>query len=167
MGALTKKDKKKSLTPKQMKALTVLATGGTWAKAAEAAGVGKTTISKWVRLNEFHRELTKAMERMRYAFESRAIAAGQDAIAVAHNELKHKDADIKLKASNILVGAAVRLGSRYKELEVSGALPAPQPMIIFPDNTRMPWNAKPVDVIVDVKAKELPEKIDEEEEDGD
>jgi len=165
MGALTKTSKKK-LTPKQLKALTVLATGGTHKKAAAVAGVSENTIANWTKENEFHREFQKAMERMRYQFEARAIAAGQDAIAVVHRELENKDVETRLKAGNTLIGASVRLGTRYKELEVSGALPAPQPMIIFPEGTNMPWNAKPVDVI-NVTAKELPEKTDSEEEDGD
>jgi hypothetical protein len=170
MGALAKT--KKTLTPKQIKALVVLSTGSTYKKAAEVAGVSEATIGKWVRLNHFHREFTKAMERMRYQYEARAIAAGQDALAVVHKELQNDEAELRLKAGATLVNNATRLGTRYKELEVSGALPAPQPMIIFPTGTTMPWNSSPVKVanhledgkVVDAEeVKELPEGTKEDE----
>jgi hypothetical protein len=167
MGALTA-TKKKPLTPKQMKALVALAAGSTHKRAAEIAGVTENTIGNWIKLNTFHREFSKAMERMRYQFEARVIAAGQDAIAVVHKELENKDVEIRLKAGTSLANNAVRVGTRYKELEVSGALPAPQPMIVFPAGTSMPWNAAPVNVInmkeevVDAEeAKELPEETGE------
>ena len=174
MGAITKKKAKRTLSPKQMKALVALTSGQSHKKAAELAGVSEATISNWMRTNLFHKEFTKAMERMRYAFEARVVAAGQDAIAVIHKELDNPDVEIRLKAGTSLANNAVRIGSRYKELEVSGALPAQQPMIIFPQDTKMPWNSKPVEVVVDAKAvvvdakaKELPSGSEDDETSGD
>lgn len=164
MGTLTKK---KLLTPKQMKALVALTAGMTQKKAAELAGVSEATINNWLRLNAFHKEFRKAMERMRYEFEARTISAGLDGVAVIHKELNHADVEVRLKAGTALANNAVRVGSRYKELEVSGALPAAQPLVVFPDGTQMPWNAKPVSVIVDVKARELPEKSGDNEDNND
>lgn len=159
--------RKKLLTPKQMKALVALTSGLTNRKAAELAGVSEATICNWIRTNAFHKEFTKAMERMRYAFEARVISAGQDAIAVVHKELDNPDVEIRLKAGTSLANNAVRVGSRYKELEVSGALPSAQPLVIFPEGTKMPWNAKPVEVIVSTTAREIPEKTGENEDSND
>jgi hypothetical protein len=162
--------KSKKLTPKQMKALVAIASGLTHKKAAELVGVNENTIGVWTRLPIFSREFQKTMERMRYQFEARVVAAGQDAVAVIHKELDNKDVDVRLKAGVALANNAVRVGTRYKELESAGALPSQTPMIVFPAGTVLPWNSTPISVatpdVVDAEeVKELPEST--EDSDGD
>lgn len=147
--------RKKELKPKQIQALILLAEGKSHRSVAEAVGVSQKTLSIWKREDLFHKEFKKAMERMRYEFEARIVAAGQNAVVAVNKELENPSAELRIKAGATLVNAAVRLGARYKELEVTGAIPT-TPIVVFPEGTNMPWNAKPIGV--DIEASKAAEK---------
>lgn len=154
---------KKTVTPKQIKALVILATGGSNEKAAVAASVTPATIRNWTRDETFSEELRLTMERTRHQFESRVMQVANNAMVVVQDAMSSPSAEVRLKGANLALNAAVRLSTRYKELQVEGYVPPPTPMIVFPAGTKQPWaNTKmlaapemPEGGIVDVEAIEV------------
>lgn len=132
----------KDLTPKQVKALMALSVGKTQAEAASLSHVQGNTIRTWMKDETFREELRLTMERMRQQFESRVMLVANNAMSVVQKMLSDKDKDIQAKGANLALNAAVRLSTRYKELQVEGYVPPPAPMIILPSDTKMPWQQK-------------------------
>jgi hypothetical protein len=161
----TKLEVAKKLTPKQQKALMALALGQTNEKAAEAAGVSQSAVAAWLKREEFKRELRSAMERIRSMFEGRIMALASNAAAVVQdlmnattvvNNKVVPDMELRAKGANLALSAAVKIATRYKELQVEGYAPPAAPLIVFPSGTVMPWNntqsLKSLPVTIDVEA---------------
>jgi hypothetical protein len=110
----------------------------------------------------FLEEKRLAMERMRHQFESRVMLVANNAMSIVQEAMQAKDMETRLKGANLALNAAVRLSTRYKELQVEGYVPPPAPMIVLPSDTKMPWQQKalsaapppPADV-VEVEAIEV------------
>ena len=75
--------------------------------------------------------------------------------------MDHPGPSIRLKANVGALNATVRLLTRYKELDMTGYVPQPAPLIIFPAGTKQPWSNQgelPVSIgkdtnrIIDVEA---------------
>jgi len=148
---------KKELSPKQGKAIMVLAVGGSHKQAAQVAEVKANTITQWMKDEDFRAELRAMLERTRQRFESRVMIVANNSLATVQEALDSKDPVLKLKAAALGLAAATRLASRYKEHQLEGYVPPSTPMIVLPVSTKMPWKQKslpPVDVI-DVESKEL------------
>jgi DNA-binding CsgD family transcriptional regulator len=160
--------KRTDISPKQSKALALLAVGQSQAQAAQGAGVNHNTVTNWMRDEKFRAELRLMMERTRQQFESRVMQVANNAMVVVQELLKDGDKGIRAKGANLALNAAVRLSTRYRELQVEGAV-QPTPLVIFPDGTRLPWAQKALAApehtqlsdpdddgdIVDVEAKEI------------
>jgi hypothetical protein len=152
------------LTARQQRAVMVLATGATNEQAASLAGVGNGTITKWMHEEDFRQELSRAMERMRQIFESRMIGLASNAARIVQELMDNQDIDRRTEGAKLALNAAVRLVGRYKELQVDGFIPPNVPLVIFPENARMPWTAPaltsgeaPIDVEGDVVESTEPE----------
>jgi hypothetical protein len=131
-------DKKKELTPKQVRALSVLSLGQSQVQAAKEAKVNQNTLTVWMKDEKFRDELRLLMERMRQQFESRVMIAANDGMAVIQKAMRNKDEDLKLRAANSAVNAGVRIATRYKELQVEGYVAPLAPMIVFADGQADP-----------------------------
>jgi hypothetical protein len=107
--------------------------------------------------HEFREELRLAMERMRHQFESRIVGLANNAAVVVQEAMESKDLETRMDAAKTAINAAVRMATRYKELQVEGYVPPPQPMIILPPGSRMPWENAPVptSLPIDVEATEI------------
>lgn len=130
------------LTPKQIKAIALLAYGQTHQRVAQEVGVTEATVRGWISRNPFKKELTRTMERVREAFEARMFALGHNATAIVNEMMTSNDQEQKVEGAKISINAAVRLASRYKELQVEGFAPA-VPLIVFPSGTTPPWAGTP------------------------
>lgn len=117
----------------------VLATGQKNETAAAAAGVGIRSVQKWMKDPTFREELRQTMERMRQVFEGRVMQLANNAAVVVQEMLTHPDMDRRAEGAKLALNAAVRLSTRYKELQMEGYVPPPQPMIVLPPGSRMPW----------------------------
>jgi len=131
--------KKKELTPKQIKGLSALSVGKTQAEAATIAGVHMRTLKLWLKDEDFREELRVTMERMRHQFESRVMVVANNAMGVVQEMLGSPSVEVRVKGANLALNAAVRLSTRYKELQVEGYVPPPAPMIVMPEGTMLPW----------------------------
>ena len=154
--------KKKDLAPKQHKALMALAVGKSIGESGKIAKVTSRTMSNWMKDEDFREELRTAMERMRQQFESRIMQVANNAAVVVQEMLVSPSVEVRAKGANLALNAAVRLSTRYKELQVEGYVPPPRPMIIFPEGTKAPWMAKALapapaqpEHVVDVEAIEV------------
>ena len=156
--------KREELTPKQITALTVLSLGQSHKEAAKEAGVNNNTITLWMKDETFRNELRLYMERRRQQFESRVMQVANNAMVVVQELLTDKNQDVRAKGAQLALNAAVRLSTRYKELQVEGYVP-PQPLVVFPPGTRLPWAQKALaapehteisdeDDVIDVEASE-------------
>jgi len=155
---------KKGLTPKQNRALLVLAAGQTQEAAAQAAGVRRQRVQVWMKEHEFREELRLSMERLRHQFESRIVGLANNAAVVVQEAMEHPDLATRMEAAKTAINAAVRMATRYKELQVEGYVPPPTPMIMLPPGSKMPWENAAVSVTtplpetIDVEATEIPEE---------
>ena len=134
--------KKKELSPRQHKAIMALSVGKTQAEASRLAHCRPDTMRSWMKDEEFRDELRDTMERMRHQFESRIMQVANNAAVVVQQMLMHKDMEIKAKGATLALNAAVRLSTRYKELQVEGYVQAPPPLIVLPEGTKAPWMAR-------------------------
>ncbi len=142
------------------------------AVAANKAGVSTTTIHEWMRNEKFNEEYRLAMERQRSMFESAVIAIAAKGNKVIYEMMDSPDPEMKLEAAKISVNSAVRMVTRYKELQVQGFIAPVQPLVIFPAETKLPWAAKaelpmlpdvPTDIIeVEGMPVDDPETVEEE-----
>lgn len=146
--------RKKDLNARQYKAIAMLSVGQTYARAAEAAGVKTGTIKLWMSNEKFSNEVRNTSERIREAFQARIFALAQNGAAIV-NEMMSSDQNLDRRAegAKIAIGSAVRLLSRYKELQIDGYAPT-VPMVVFPPGTTMPWANKslPESETIDVEA---------------
>jgi hypothetical protein len=134
---------KKKLTPRQERAVMVLAVGQKNETAAQAAGVGVRSVQKWMKDPTFREELRQTMERMRQVFEGRVMQLANNAAVVVQEMLQDHDPNRRAEGAKLALNAAVRLSTRYKELQMEGYVPPPQPMIVLPPGSRMPWENTP------------------------
>ena len=151
--------KKPALSPKQIKALAMLAAGQTNEAAATAAGVKVKRLQEWLRDPVFADELRLCLERMRQTFEARVMVLANNASGVVANLLEDKNPDRQIEGAKIAFNAAVRLSNRYKELQVEGIVAPAQPLVVFPPGTKFPWQSQ-VEANVPL---EIPETVDAEE----
>lgn len=107
------------LTPKQTKALAALLTQPTKGKAAEAAGIGVTTLKRYLADPEFQAEYQKAFGGM----VEDATRQAQQAIAPALSTLREimEDADetatARIQAARSTLEYALRLTEKMDILE--------------------------------------------------
>lgn len=143
------------LTPRQQKAVMLLATGVSNEQAAIAVGVSAGLVSKWLRNEAFRNELRDAMERMRQIFEGRIMSLAANAATVIQKLMADPSLDRQTEGAKMALGAAVRLVARYKELQVEGYVPPPVPLVVFPEGTKMPWAqpSLPATIAIDVEAE--------------
>lgn len=155
---------KKELNQKQYKALALLVAGQTHEQAAAEAGVTTKRVRDWLRDSRFSEELRLAMERMRQTFESRVMGLANNAAVVVQDMLTdEKDKTRQLEGAKLAFNAAVRLSTRYKELQVEGYVPPAQPLIVFPQGTKFSWQktietpALPLEIpeTIDIEAEEV------------
>jgi hypothetical protein len=155
--------KKKELTAKQHKAIAALSVGKSQADASKLAQVRAATMREWMKDDGFREELRQTMERMRGQFESRIMQVANNAAVVVQQMLVDPSMDVRAKGATLALNAAVRLSTRYKELQMEGYVPPPRPFIIFPEGTQQPWMAKalpeppepPKDMVIDAEAIEV------------
>ncbi len=161
--------KRTKLSPKQIKALALLAAGqGPEAVAAEV-GVDSGLINVWMKTDLFADELRLAAERVRARFESRVFQlANASANVVGQMIGDENDKNRQLEGVKLAFGAAVRLANRYKELQVEGYIAPVQPLVVFPAGTKFPWQNKtvlppvPLEIPSDVIDVEAEAKTDDE-----
>lgn len=110
---------------------------------AHKAGITVSTIHEWMRDSKFNEEYRLSMERQRSMFESAVIAIAAKGNKVIYEMMDSKDPEMKLEAAKISVNSAVRMVTRYKELQVQGFIAPVHPLVIFPAETKLPWAAKP------------------------
>ena len=158
MNELATQDKKQKLTPKQIEVLALIVSGHTYEGASAASGVAVATINAWMKKSAFNEEYRLGMERFRNIFESRMMALAQKASTKISQFMDSANPEVSLEASKITINAAVRLNNRYKELQVQGFIAPVQPLVIFPEGTKLPWAVK--DALPMLPA--IPEVIDAE-----
>jgi hypothetical protein len=150
--------KKKTLAPKQIKAIALLSSGLSQDKVAEEVGVQYNTIVEWQKSDLFREELRITAERARQTFESRVFnLANNSAVIVGDMIQDTKNKERQLEGVKLAFGAAVRLANRYKELQVEGFIAPTQPLVVFPPGTQFPWKNK---AVLPPKPLEIPDVID-------
>jgi transposase-like protein len=151
------KKKRETLSAKQHQAIAELTGGQTQEKAAQLVGVNKNTLSKWMNDELFMREVRLVSERARMQFESRLNVAANDGLAVMQKAMRSDDGNRALKAAVAAVNAEVKVGERYKKLQVEGFI-APAPMIVIAPGEPHPiFNPQPLPQadVIDTTAEEL------------
>jgi len=123
------------LSPKQHRAIMLLASGATNDQVAVAVGVKIVTVRVWLRNEFFRTEVRRAMERVRQIFESRMMNLASNAAVVVDKMISDKDPDRQSEGAKLALNAAVRLSGRYKELQVEGYVPPP--MFVLPEGSRI------------------------------
>ena len=123
------------LSPKQLKAVGLLATGASNERCAMVIGVRPTTIASWMKHDPFRSEVRRAMERMRQIFEGRIMGLAANAAVVVERMLTSNDMDVQADGAKLALNAAVRLANRYKELQVEGYVPPP--IFVLPEGSRV------------------------------
>lgn len=96
--------RKNQVTPKQALALNTLVSGGTVPAAANAAGVSRKTIYKWLARAEFQAELNKAQSDAMEEINRALISLGLDAVdtlAVAMRD-ESNPPSIRIRAADII-----------------------------------------------------------------
>jgi hypothetical protein len=160
-----KKTKDEELTPRQVKALCVLIAGQTQERAAAAANVTQKTMIGWLKDDHFRNELRLSMERLRQQFESRVMSVANNSLVVVQELLSDPDKEMRAKGASLALNAAVRLSTRYKELQIEGVT-KPPPLVVFPASTKLPWAQKALaapehtvikeeEEVIDVEAQEI------------
>ena len=160
---------KQKLTPKQIKVIQLIVSGQTQDQAQKTAGINDSTMRRWLRDNVFADEVRLALERMRQTFEARVMGLANNAAVVVGNMIESKDHEKQLEGAKLAFNAAVRLSTRYKELQVEGYVAPAQPLVVFPPGTKFPWQGKaqpqlpeaPLEIeadVVDVEATEVKEE---------
>jgi len=124
------------LSPKQHRAIMLLASGATNDQVAVGVGVKLGTVRVWLRNEFFRTEVRRAMERVRQIFESRMMSLASNAAVVVDKMISdNKDPDRQSEGAKLALNAAVRLSNRYKELQVEGYVPPP--MFVLPEGSRI------------------------------
>jgi transposase len=150
--------KKGEITPKQNKALMVLAVGQSNDAAAKIAGVTTRTIANWMKEEPFHEELRRAMERMRQMFEGRVMSLANNGAVIIQEAMQHPNFEYRMDGAKTALGAGVKLASRYKELRAEGFVPPTAPLVIFPEGSVPCWaNTKALPQTIDVEAEVVPD----------
>lgn len=134
---------KKTLSAKQRNALVLLVAGHTQDQAATAIGAHAKTVQEWMRDPFFRDELRLALERTRQIFESRVMGLANNAAVVLGDMIADdKNKERQLEGVKVAFNAAVRLSTRYKELQVEGVVAPAQPLVVFPAGTKFPWQGQ-------------------------
>jgi len=102
------------LSPAQEQVLTALLGGATVTTAAQAAGVDRTTVHRWLRSDfDFQAALNRARRELRDAMSSRLHDAAQRAVQTVCAAVEGGDAKIAialLKGLGLLDGRAAAIG---------------------------------------------------------
>ena len=116
-------------TPAQLRAIAVLAAGGTRSEAAEAAGADRSTLYRWLRSDAvFVAELNRARQ-------DQADALRQERRELAAEALK----TIKHLVTSVEVPAAVRLRAALAALDAGGSISSASHGPTDPDEVRRQW----------------------------
>lgn len=99
------------LTPKQAKALTLLAAGCTNAEAAKGAGVSSRTIDNWKAKPDFQKMLSFAVQAQLNASLAQLVAGASDAVEELNLIITSSDTPsrVKVTAISVLLGNAMRV----------------------------------------------------------
>lgn len=120
-----------NLTPRQTRAVMLIAAGQSNEGTAIAIGVAERTVNAWMRQDAFKDELKAAMERWRQMFEGRIFGLAANACVIVENMMRpDAPADVRAEGARLAINAAVKLVTRYKELQVEGFVPPP--MFVLP-----------------------------------
>jgi transposase-like protein len=104
------------LTPKQQRAIIALLAGGSVKAAARRAGVGYTTLRRWLKEGGFREALRRAgREAMQLALAG-VQGAAPDAVRALRRALGDADVDVRLRAADKLLGHLPRLAG-FVDLE--------------------------------------------------
>ncbi|MEO1762609.1 MAG: LuxR C-terminal-related transcriptional regulator [Cyanobacteria bacterium J06629_18] len=91
------------LTPKQMRALSLIAAGATNAQAAEAVNVSQRTIVNWKALPNFQKLLSFAVQSQFNSALAQLVCGSQDAVLELQNIITSSDTPARIKVSAISV----------------------------------------------------------------
>lgn len=161
----TPSDKLARISPKQSRAIMALAVGHNVDRAAAESGISPRKLRKLLREETFRRELDTAMAHIRQMFEGRMMSLANNAATVVQDLMvatKKKgdkeipDLDTRAKGAQLALGAAVKLATRYKELQVEGFAPPAAPLVLFPESMKAPWLNTPQSLpepVIDVEAE--------------
>src|SRR5258706_13863510 len=113
------------LNPKQQRALQMILLGATNQQVSNEGGVAEGTVSGWRRRPNFSAEIRKAMEHQRQVVEANINRLAMKAFRVIDEVLdamngEHPDYERRLEGAKIALASAVRMGARYKEVQVEG-----------------------------------------------
>lgn len=99
------------ITPKQAKALTLLAAGCTNAEAAKGAGVSSRTIDNWKSKPDFQKLLSFAVQAQLNASLAQLVAGASDAVKELTSIITSSDTPsrVKVTAISILLSNAMRV----------------------------------------------------------
>jgi transposase-like protein len=90
-------------------AALALATGKTVREAARKAGIGETTLYKWLRKPAFKARVTELRERMVAEAVGKLSRGMAGAAATLERLLKSKDERVKLAAAKAILDSAVKV----------------------------------------------------------
>jgi uncharacterized protein (UPF0147 family) len=126
---------KPSLTRKQELALSSLLSKPTMKEAAEAAGIGETTLWRWLQIKEFHTAYMKARRESVKQGIARLQNATGEAVSVLQEIMSDKEAprSVRVAAAKAVIEYSIKaveiedLAQRVDELEsVMAATTKPQ-----------------------------------------
>jgi hypothetical protein len=89
------------ITPKQAKALTLLAAGCTNAEAAKGAGVSSRTVDNWKSKPDFQKMLSFAVQAQLNASLAQLVAGASDAVKELNSIITSSDTPSRVKVTAI------------------------------------------------------------------
>jgi len=122
---MSKKVTEKAITPRQSIAIERLLNGGTVQGAAEAAGVSRKTVYKWLSIPAFQEAINSAQAEAMARLSRALIALGGSAIETLGETMSDKTQSpaVRVRAADIVTGRlltmreSVEFEARLAELE--------------------------------------------------
>ena len=119
--------KKSSLTFRQQSVLSIIATAPTVAQAARKAGVGESTLYRWLEDDEFRAELTRIREASANLARQELQGLMLRSVTVLAEAMDDPDKTVRLRAARYAMSFAGRISEveklRKEIQEVEAALP--------------------------------------------
>ena len=114
MGGNGRGSKNSSLSRRQQSALPIIAATPTLAQAARSAGIGETTLYRWLEDEDFRDELTRLRQASADLAKRELQSVMLRSVSVLAEALDHPDIAVRLRAARYGMSFAVQISEVEK-----------------------------------------------------